>query len=172
MALLEPSRQLLKFLQRNPVVRARIAAAPNMTLVYAGDFFKPMWKELEQLKRTNSAVASKTLLPEALAAIQTPSQPHATLLAWVKSLDTLLPWSENVFIAWRALSGIFPANAIGSVSFYVGSHITKRDKVFAATELHVLLRNPNISGTARDILEYYDRCVRSGRSAINLGYIA
>jgi hypothetical protein len=30
-------------------------------------------------------------------------------LVWAKSLDRLVPWEQNGFIAWRALSGIFAA---------------------------------------------------------------
>jgi len=172
MPLLQPTKDFLSFLQKNPAVRSKIAAAPNSTLLYAGNFFRPVWQELEQLRRRNRDLASKTLLPDVLAAIPTPGQPHPTLLAWAKALDTLVPWKENGFIVWRALSGIFAANATGSVSFYVGSNVAKSDKVFAATELPVLLRNSNIDATTKDVLAYYDRCVRSGQTAINFGYVA
>jgi hypothetical protein len=93
------------------------------------------------------------------------------LLAWVKALDSLAPWKENGYTAWRALSGIFAANAIGTVSFYIGSSVTRAGKVFVATELPVLMRNPNVDAVTRDVLSYYQRCVQNGRSAINFGFI-
>ena len=171
MSLLPQTKELLTFLQKNPDIRARIAAPPNKTLLYAGNFIRPVWQELEQLTRTNSTVAMKHMLPNVLAKIHLPGQMHTTLLAWVKALDTLVPWKENGFIAWRALSGIFAANALGTVSFCVGSKITKGEKVFAATELPVLLRNPNVDAVTKDILAYYQRCIQSGQNAVNFGYL-
>jgi hypothetical protein len=171
MPLLQPTKDLLVFLQKNPTVRTRIAAPPNATLLYAGNFFRPIWQELEQLKRMNRDLASKRTLPEVLAGIPTPGQPHATLLAWAKSLDALTPWKENGYIAWRALSGIYASHAIGTVSFYVGSGISKSDKVFAATEVSVLMRNPNVDGVTKDVLQYLQRCIQSGQRAINFGFV-
>lgn len=171
MALLPPTKELLSFLQKNPAIRSRIAAPPNATLLYAGKFFRPVWQELEQLKRTNRDVASKKLLPDVLAAIQTPGQAHPNLLAWAKALDGLFPWKENGFIVWRALSGIFAANATGTVSFCIGSDVARSEKVFAATELSVVARNPNVDSITKDVLAYYQRCVQSGQTAINFGYI-
>lgn len=171
MPLLPQTKELLSFLQKNPGVRARIAAPPNTTLLYAGNFIRPVWQELEQLKRISVAVASKQMLPDVLARIQTPGMTHPHLLAWVKALDTLVPWRENGFIAWRALSGIFAANAVGGVSFCIGSGIEKSEKVFAATELPVLLRNPNVDAITRDVIAYYQRCAQAGQSAVNFGYM-
>jgi hypothetical protein len=165
------TKELLNFLQKNPAIRAQIAAPPNQTLLYAGEFFKPIWQELEQLKRSNGQIASKVLLPDVLAEIKTPGQAYPTLLAWAKALDALMPWKENGFIVWRALSGIFVANAHGTVSFYIGSKVTKNEKVFAATEIHVLMRNPNIDAVTKDMLGYYQRCIQSGQSYINAGFI-
>jgi hypothetical protein len=169
--MLQPTRDLLSFLQKNRALRGRIAAPPNSTLVYAGNFFKPVWKEIEQMKLSNRAVASKTLLPDVLAKIQTPGQPNPTLLTWAKALDALCPWKDNGFVAWRALSGIFAANAVGTVSFVIGSDVAKTQKVFAATELPVLLRNPNIDAVSRDVLAYFQRCVQAGQTSIDFGYI-
>lgn len=171
MALLQPTKDLLIFLRKNPALRARIAAPPNATLLYAGSFIRPMWQEIVQLKLSLPQMASKQILPDVLARIPTQGQPHPNLLAWAKALDGLAPWRENGFIAWRALSGIFASNARGTVSFCIGSKVTKSDKVFAATELAVLLRNPNIDAITRDMLEYYQRCVSSGQSDINIGFI-
>lgn len=171
MSLLQPTKDLLAFLQKNPAIRARIAAPPNTTLLYAGQFFRPVWQEIEQLRLTHRELAAKKLLPDVLGTIQTPGQPHPTLLAWAKALDALRPWEKNGFIAWRALSGIFASNATGQVSFYVGSGITRQDKVFAATELAVLSRNPNVDPMTKDILAYYERCLRSGQAAMNFGFL-
>ena len=148
MSLLQPTKDLLVFLKKNPAVRSRIAAPPNRTLLYAGNFFRPIWMELEQLKRTNRDVASKRTLPEVLAGIPTPGQPHATLLAWANA-----------------------SNAIGTVSFCVGSGITRQDKVFAATEVSVLMRNPKVDGVTKDVLNYYQRCIKTGQQAVNFGFI-
>lgn len=171
MPLLQPTKDLLSFLQRNPAVRSRIAAPRNATLLYAGNFFRPIWQEIEQLKTSSPQFAQKQMLPEVLGRLQTPGSVNPTLLAWAKALDSLQPWRENGFVAWRALSGIFAANAVGTVSFCIGSGITRNDKVFAATELPVLLRNPNIDAATKDVLSYYERCVRTGQSAINFGFI-
>jgi len=172
MPLLEPTKELLRYLSANPGTRARIAAHPNRALLYAGAFFKPMWRELEQLRLTKHEIASKDLLPDVLQRINTPGQPFPNLLSWAKSLDNLLPWEQNGFVAWRALSGIYASNAIGAVSFYVGSGVSKTDKVFAATELPVLMRNPNVDSLTKDVLSFYQRCIQSGDTAINFGYIA
>jgi hypothetical protein len=76
-----PTKQLLSFLQKNPNVRSRIAAPPNATLVYAGNFMKAAWRELETLKFSNRQLADKKTLPDVLANIMTPGEPHGTLLA-------------------------------------------------------------------------------------------
>jgi len=69
------------------------------------------------------------------------------------------------------LSGIYASKAIGSVSFYIGSGVSKSNKVFAATEIPVLLRNPHVDPVTKDILSYYQRCIQSGQTAINFGFI-
>src|SRR4051812_14978102 len=140
MALLQPTRQLMTFLRDNPQIRARIAAPAGSTVVYCGSFMWPAWQEIEDLRRTWPQAASKRLLPDVLAGIRTPGQPYSNLLAWAKAVER--PWLDNGFIAWRALSGIYAANAKGAVSFYIASNVIK-GKVFAVTELPVLLRNPN-----------------------------
>ena len=165
----QSTKDLLSFLRQNPQVRTRIAAPPNQTLLYAGNFFRPVWQEIEQLKLRSPEAASKKLLPEVLATIATPGQPYPNLLVWAKALDNLQPWRENGFIAWRALSGIYASNAVGAVSLQVGSGIDKANKVLAATEIPVLLRNANIDPLTRDIVEYYQRCIRLGQPTVNLG---
>jgi len=171
MPLMPTAREFLTFLQQNPEVRARIAAPPDATLLYAGDFFKPVWKELEALKRQNPWIASKKMLPDVLAAIPISGRPHENLLAWAESPGIVEPWKDNGFIVWRALSGIYASNARGAVSFCVGSDVTK-SKVFAVTEVAVLARNPHIAPLTRDMLAYYQRCIRSGHTNVNVGYLA
>jgi hypothetical protein len=67
---------------------------------------------------------------------------------------------------------VFAANVVGAVSFCVGSQVTKDKKVFAATEVAVLARNPNLDATTRDLVAYFQRCIQSGQARINAGFIA
>jgi hypothetical protein len=165
-------RQILQYLQKNPQIRSQIRAPADKTLLYAGRSIKPVWQEIADLRMTNAQVREKSILPDVLAHIPTPGAPYVNLLQWVKALDHLTPWQSNGFIVWRALSGIFAANAIGKVSFLVGSGVTKQDKVFAATELAVLSRNPNIDPITQDTLAYYLRCVQTKNPQMNFGFIA
>lgn len=177
MAMNPSTKELLVYLQKNPGLRAQIRARPDKTLLYAGDFFKEIWQELSDLKRTNANFADKEILPDVLARIHCLGQPFPDLLAWANHLTHLLPKNER-FIVWRALSGIFAANAVGAVSFYIGSNVSnestdKHDKkVFAVTEISVLARNPNIDGVTRDILAYYQRCIQTKQTSMNFGFIA
>jgi hypothetical protein len=172
MALHPATKEFLMFLQKNPIIRARIKAPANTTMLYAGRFFKPIWQEIEIAKLTDPQVRSKALLPDVLARIEAPNHPHQSLLQWAKALDSYQPWRENGYVVWRALSGIFASNASGAVSFAIGSGVSKVDKVFAATELPVLMRNPKVDATTKDILAYYGRCIKSGQTAINFGFIS
>ena len=172
MAMQQATKDLLQFLQKNPSLRARVRAAPNRTLLYAGNFFKPVWQELADLKRANAQVAQKEILPDVLARIPLAGAASPNLLAWAQDIDKLLPWKDNGFIVWRALSGLFAANAMGSVSFCVGSQVSRDNKVFAATEIAVLARNPNVDTTTKDVLAYYQRCLQSKQADMNFGFIA
>lgn len=171
MPLLAETRELLSFLRRNPSVRDQISAGPNATILYSGTIIKPAWREVAELKLRHPNLRERKTLPEVLGAINLVGQPFPNLLNWAQSLDPLVPWDENGFIGWRALSGIFASNAVGSVSFVIGSGISRAEKVFAATEVSVLLRNPNIDSTTRDLLEYYDRCVKERRADIGVSFI-
>jgi hypothetical protein len=171
MALLAETRELLSFLRRNPAVRDQIAAGPDATILYSGRLIKPAWREIEDLKLRYPYLRSRRTLPEVLRTIPLVAAPFPNLLDWAQSLDSLVPWNENGFIGWRALSGIFASNAVGAVSFVVGSGITVADKVFAATEVSVLLRNPQIDSTTRDLLEYYERCIKQKRADIGVSFI-
>ena len=156
----------------NPIVRSRIAAPANATLLYAGNFFRPVWQEPEPLTRTQADRAAKRILPDVLAAIATPGQPRPNLLLWAKALDGLPPWNDNGIVAWRALSGIDAANAAGAVSFCNAAGIARSDKVFAATELPVRARNPQVDAVTKDVLADDQRCIQQGQAAVNLGSIA
>lgn len=172
MPMLQPTKDLLQFLQKNPAVRAQIRAAPDKTLLYAGSFFKPVWRELAELKLSSPQIAAKQILPEVLERIRVAGQAFANLLAWAQDIDKLQPWKENGFIVWRALSGLYAANAVGAVSFYVAAQVLRNKKVFAATEIAVLSRNPNVDATTKDVLAYYQRCLQSKQANMNFGYIA
>ncbi len=172
MPLQQATRDLLIYLRQNPALRARIRARPNATLLYAGAFFRPIWREILDQKFRDPQLAAKQILPDVLATLTGPGMPHANLLAWVQAIDAIQPWTENGFIAWRALSGIFAANAVGAVSFSIGAPISKANKVFAATEIGVLARNPNVDGTTRDLLAYFQRCLQSKQVVdINFGFL-
>ena len=172
MPLQRPTKDFLRYLQQNAAVRAQIRAAPGRTLLYAGAFFRPVWQEIAMHKKSSPQVASKEVLPDVLARIRVPGAAYPNLLAWAQDLDHLQPWRENGFIAWRALSGVFAANAVGAVSFCVGSKVDRDEKVFAATEVGVLARNPNVDATTRDLVAYFQRCVQCGQPQINAGFIA
>ncbi len=176
------TRELFVFLKNNPGVRARIAAPHNGTILYAGQILKPAWKEVADLKARLPQLASRRTLPEVLAAITLIGQPFTDLARWAQSIDALAPWPHpewrsNGYVAWRALSGIFASNARGAVSFVIGSGVTLgqqpgvQPKVFAATEVSVLLRNPHVDSTTRDLLEYYQRCIRSGQPDLSVTFI-
>jgi hypothetical protein len=166
------TRDFLSFLQKNPGLRARIRAPKDKTLLYAGSFFKPMWQEIADMKRSIPQLQDKVTLTEVLAAMPLHGAPFPHLLAWAERINSLQPWQDNGFVAWRALSGIFAANAVGSVSFQVGSGISKEAKVFAATEIAVLARNPNVDTVSKDMLGYYQRCLELKHPGMNAGYIA
>jgi hypothetical protein len=171
MALQPQTRELFVFLRRNRAVRDRIAAGPHATIIYSGQILKPAWKEVADMKLRYPALSGRKTLPEVLQSISLVGHPFPNLLEWAKSLDSMLPWRENGFLVWRALSGIFASNAVGAVSFVVGFGITHVDKVFAVTEVPVLLRNPRVDATTRNLLEYYQRCIAERRADIGVGFI-
>lgn len=166
------TKQFLTYLQKHPEIRHQIQAAPDRTLLYAGSFFKPMWKEIADYKRAHPEVADKQMLPDVLARIPVPGSRHVNLLAYVQDLEHHVPWRPDGFTVWRALSGIFASNATGAVSFQIGSGVEAGKKVFAATEASVLSRNPNVDATTKDLLSYFQRCIQSKQADINLGFIS
>jgi hypothetical protein len=172
MSLAPQTRAFLGFLAKNPLLRAQIAAGMDSTILYAGQLIQPAWMEIADMKKVMPQLAAKKTLPEVLQTIRTPGAPFPNLLEWVKSLDSLTPWEHNGFIGWRALSGIFASNARGKVSFVIGSGVSKARKVFAATEVSVLTRNPHVDEITRNLVEYYQSCIRSGRTDMNLSFIS
>lgn len=170
MALQPATRALLHILQAHPWLRWQIRAAPDCTLLYSGSFFKSIWKEIEDFKRSHPEMASKETLPDVLARLPVPGTTYPNLLTFVQDVEH--PWQPDGFVVWRALSGIFASNAVGKVSFQVGSGIAAASKAFAATEVPVLLRNPNVDGVTKDLLAYFQRCIQSRQPGINLGFMA
>jgi hypothetical protein len=167
----QPAKDILQFLHQNPNIRKRIAAPKDRTVLYAGKFFRPVWQELKAIKaRRPDLFTGKLLLHEVLQGIQTPGRGFPSLLAWAEHLDRVAPGTSS-FVVWRALSGIYASNAEGAVSFYVGGEMDV-PKIFTATEIHVLLRNPKIDEVTRDILGYYQRCLQLREAAYNFGFIA
>ena len=171
MAFHKDTRAFMSYLQNNRPVRDRIRAKPDRTLLYAGHFFEPMWQEIERLKKTSPEINALQTLPDVLATIPSPDPSLPSLKAHVEALTRAVPWMPDGFITWRALSGIFASNASGRVYFCVGSDISKVNKVLAATEVTVLLRNANIDATTRNIVEWLNVCVQTGKTDINFGFL-
>jgi hypothetical protein len=167
----KPTTDFLSYLSAHPVVCDRIRAAPNRTLLYAGSFVRPMWREIELQKRTNPDLAKKETLPEVLRRITVPGTGHASLLAYAQDTESKVPWNPDGFMIWRALSAIFASHAVGAVSFQVGSDVDAT-KVFVTTEVGILLHNPKVDGKTKDLLAYYQRCIQSGEVAINVGFMS
>ncbi len=171
MQLQPATRAFLQYLQSNPQLRRDLRAAPGQTFLYAGSFFKPVWKEIEEFKRAHPEHGRKELLPDVLRRLPATGTRYANMLVYVQDVERQVPWKPDGFTLWRALSGIFASNAVGVVSFQIGSGVVAAQKVFAATELPILLRNPNVDAVTRDLLEYYQRCIRSGQADINVGFV-
>ena len=171
MTLQAPTKDFLSFLRLHPEIRNQIRAAPGRTLLCLL-FFKPMWKEIADYKRAHPEVADKQMLPDVLTRITAPGTGYFSLLAYVQDVERQVPWQPDGFTTWRALSGIFAANATGPVSFQIGSGVHAAQKVFAATEASVLSRNPNVDPTTKDLIAYFQRCIQSKHADINLGFIS
>ena len=131
----------------------------------------PVWRELQQLKLSNLEVASLQMLPDVLKLIPAPDNSANSMKDYVESLTDSVPWRPDGFTVWKALSGIFASNASGRVYFSIGSGVTKDNKVFAATEIFVLLRNQNIDPLTKEIVSYLHWCVQIKRADINFGFL-
>ena len=172
----EQTKQFLSYLRRTPLARARICAPKDGTLLYSGKMMCNAWQEIAQLKERGELPGLYTL-PDVLASISVPETGHTSLLRYTEATCKIVPWEDDGFIIWRALSGIFASQARGRVSFYIGSGISSdnsdvaRRKVFAVTELPVLARNPHIDTLTRDVLGYYQRCVENRNHAMSFSFI-
>ena len=172
------TKEFFRFLSENPAIRNQIRATPGKTLLYSGAFFRSAFKEIQDRKRTDPQVAEKEILADVLARIPVPanlhpnpSKPFPNLLAYVLDLEQQVPKNPDGLMIWKALSGIFAANASGAVSFWIGSGVDE-SKVFVITEIKVVLRNPNVDPLAKDLLEYYLRCVQNKNPGMNVGFIS
>ena len=103
------------------------------------------------------------------------------MLQHLNNLDRLEPWIDNGSRAWKAVLGIYAANAKGRVRFLMGKGVRattgskgvaeQPPKVFAVMEVWVLLHNTNLDEISRDIVEYLTRCVLEGWSDLNIGLL-
>jgi hypothetical protein len=183
--------EFLRFLNGNPNVRRQIRALPGKTLLYAGDLpnhfatlwlaalpvasrptsartrggvvMNGVWNRLETPADREPQLHDKQTLPQVLERIVLPATPHGTLLEYARYVHRRVPPMPDQSILWRALSGIFASNAVGGVSFYLGADVTAT-KVFATTEIPVLLRNAKIDGLTREMLAYYRLCIARGHT--------
>lgn len=121
----EQTKQFLAFLRRAPQVRAQISAPKDGTLLYAGKLMRNAWEEIAELK-DRGALAGLSTLPDVLARIAVPGTGHRSLLDYTQAVCKDVPWEDDGFIIWRALSGIFASQAQGCVSFYIGAGISPR----------------------------------------------
>jgi len=171
MAYQKPTTTFLSYLGAHPEVCDRIRAAPNRTLLYAGCFVRPMWREIELQQRTNPDLARKETLPVVLRRIDVPGTGYASLLEYAQAVEKAVPWNPDGFAIWRGLSAIFASHAVGAVSFQVGSDVDAT-KVFVATEVGILLHNRHVDEKTKDLLAYYQRCIQNGQVDINVGFIS
>jgi hypothetical protein len=169
MSLKEQTRGFLRYLRDNKQVRDRIAAPPHKTILYSGKFTENAFKELDQYRRSGK-VGDFVTLHDVLNQIPGYGG-HVSLFSNVSAIESNVPWHPDGFAIWRTLSGIFASNARGHVFFYIGSGIVKEEKVFAATEVHVLNRNHAIDAVSRDVIRYLKNCVDAGENAIGFGYL-
>jgi hypothetical protein len=181
------------FLAANPAVWKAIKAFPGKTLLYTGDLpnefatklhavlppsLRPsvklsgdvvmdgVWTKLGQPVEREEQLRDKEILPQVLGRVALPPQaPYRTLGEWVRHLSDRLPAPAQDAL-WRGLSRIFASNAEGAVSFLMGFDVGKT-KVFVDTELPALLANPSVDITTRNMLLYYQECVRKGATTLD-----
>jgi hypothetical protein len=168
MPLEQPTKEFLNYLQKHKDVRDRIKADRDRTLLYAGSFFGPAWREMETFQRKHPGTVQ--ILPDVLRRVPAPPGSVGTLKDHVEAFTQKLPPGDKL-VVWKVLSGILASNAEGKVYFYVGSGVEVKDKVFPSTEISVLARNPRISAESRALLEYYQRCVRDKKADMNMGFL-
>lgn len=105
MPLMQETRDFLSFLARDRGLRDRIAAAPDKTLIYAGSFFKPAWRELAQMRAHHPNDRSFELLPDVLERLPPPPGSSGTLRSHVEALTDegqpgSVPWQQDGFVIW------------------------------------------------------------------------
>ena len=99
-------------------------------------------------------------------------QPGTCLLSYEATRKSGIRSAQDLI--GGSLSGIFASNAIGAVSFQVGSEVSQK-KVFAMTEVSVLARNPRVDPLTKELLAYFQRCIHTRQTDIiniNVGFIA
>lgn len=170
------TRQFLCYLHTHPLVRTKIQAPENATVLYAGTLFREAWKELKAFKATPEGRHLVTL-EEVLDKVDAPDTDFPNLNVYANAVSSTERGDEDTFIIWRALSGIYAAQARGQVSFYVGIGVSrdkadiKKRKVFAVTELQVLARNGHLDTLTKDIVEYFRRCLRNPQESTAFSFI-
>ena len=172
MSLQPATVEFLQYLRQNPQIRDQIKARSGKTVLYAGKLILPAWREVDRFRETFPEYADKQTLPEVLALIALPGCQYDNLYQYLAHICENVPERPDQFVLWRAVSGIFAKNAVGSVSFCIGSEVTRAEKVFAATEIYVLMRNPNIDELTRDVLSYYKRCLENEDHAMNFSFFS
>lgn len=166
-----PTKAFLNYLQKHPELRQRIRALPNRSVAYAGNFPDgAAWIRLLRMQLSDPRANDFQMLPDVLRLIPCPPDLYKTIgLVTPPGVRTLLdyvqfltgdgpypaqvPWNDDGFIAWRALSGIFMSNATGRLRLMVGETSAPQTKVFFKTEIFVLDRNPNIDVFAQGAVD-------------------
>jgi hypothetical protein len=140
-------RDQLRYLRAHPLVRTEIHAPERAMVLYSGTLFLKAFEELRSLKGTPEG-RHLVKLEEVLKKVEVPDTDYPNLNAYANAVSSKAPHDEeDTLVIWRALFGIYAAQASGQVSFYVGTGVSRdktdlqNRKVFALTEVHVLARN-------------------------------
>jgi hypothetical protein len=75
----ESTKSFLKYLQAHPEIRDQIHAGRDRTLLYSGDFFRPMWQEINA--RIDPGLANKQIVTDVLERVAAPGSGYANMLA-------------------------------------------------------------------------------------------
>jgi len=143
-------RAILKFLQKNPAVRARLCAPRNKTVVYSGrietvEGVFAAWRLLAQAKAQDPLQYDYVTLEERLRQFHV-AEFGETIFEHANRISEALKSKnlrEQALILWRAFSGIYVQGSTGKVRALIlpGTDPTAiRGSVFALTEVNVLLR--------------------------------
>ena len=130
-----------------------------------------MWQEISDLKRTNPQTKDKETLPDVLSRISVPGKPFPNLLLYVQIWSGESPGSPmGSPYGGLYLESLQPTQCVPFHSRLAPA--SRQMKVFAATEVYVLARNPNLDAATRGLLDYYLRCAKSGKVDLNIGFIS